>query len=78
MDKPAILQAIENLLDSSQIPMKEYKVKLTKENGEIFHDIWPDSTGAIKHMYLFSEIFGSYTQDWYVTFKDNKIHIIVT
>jgi len=78
MQKPDVLQAIENLLDSSLIPMKEYRVKLTRGNGEHFLDISREATGEIRHMFLFSEIFNSYTQDWYVVFKDNKMHIIVT
>jgi hypothetical protein len=63
MDKPDTLQAIENLLDSSEIPMKDYRVKA--------------SANDLKHMFLFSEIINSYTQDWYVTFRDRRVHIII-
>jgi hypothetical protein len=31
----------------------------------------------IPHMYLFSEIFNSYTEDWYMKIHDNHMHIIV-
>jgi hypothetical protein len=79
MDKPDTLQAIENLLDSSLIPMKEYRVKLTKLNGEHVLDIYPADVTDLVHMYLFSEILNSYTQEWYVTHmrSDGKLHIIV-
>lgn len=78
MDKPDTLQAIENLLDSSEIPMKDYRVKLIKMNGEHTLDIYLEaSANELKHMFLFSEIINSYTQDWYVTFRDRRVHIII-
>jgi hypothetical protein len=77
MDKDHILQAIENLLDSSEIPMKEYKTTLVKENGGGYLEIRRIDRGMIPHMYLFSEIFNSYTEDWYMEIHENHIHIIV-
>jgi hypothetical protein len=77
MLKADTLQAIENFVDSSEIPGKEYFVKLRKENGDYWLDIYHRSNPSIPHMYLFSEILNSYTQDWYVEIRKGHIHIVV-
>ncbi len=77
MIKDDTLQAIENMLDSSEIPLNEYSVEIFRDNGAISLDISRKDMESIPHIYLFSEIFNSYTQDWYVEVQDNKMHLIV-
>ena len=77
MDKTDVMKAIEDLLDQSVIPMKNYTVRLCKENGECWLDICGKNLTSIPEMYLFSEIFNSYTQDWYVHIDKQHIHLII-
>jgi hypothetical protein len=77
MLKGDTLQAIENLLDSSEIPMNEYITKIDRDNGGHSLNICRKDKADISHMYLFSEIFNSYTEDWYVFLHDDHIHLMV-
>ncbi len=77
IDKDALLHAIEDMLDSSEIPMTEYDCRFEKMNGDCRLNICRTDKERIPHMYLFSEIFNSYTEDWYVKLCEGHIHLIV-
>lgn len=77
MLKEDTLRTIEDLLDSSTIPMKEYDTILTKNNGDHTLVIRRHDDGPIIHMFLFSEIFNSYTTMWKCGIERNKLTMTI-
>lgn len=78
MIKDDVLHAIEDMLDESAIPMKEYCTNIRRDNGGFLLNICRDDDNCIPHMYLFSEIFNAYTQGWFVRNEGGKIHLVVS
>ena len=79
MDKETTLKTIEDLLDESAIPMVDYTVRMDKANGNLTLQIRKDTAikDCITHMYLFSEIINSVTQDWSVQIINNCVVLVI-
>ena len=71
-----VTSAIEDLLESS-IPMKEYHITVDRNNGGATMTICRCDKQGLPHMYLMSEIFNSYSDDWSVNLDQGKLTLIV-
>ncbi len=78
MDKPDTLKAIEDLLNDSGIPMNEYKTCIVRDNGNYQLTVRKKGNSTIiDHMYLFSEIFNSVTENWSAKIIDQVLTLVV-
>lgn len=76
MTKDDVLRAIEDLLESS-LNLPDYHIVIDRENGSVTLTMYRCDKKAIDDMYILSEIFNSYSTEWRVSTKENRIILFV-